>query len=51
MQKQKLKELQNKLDEVEDVFKEMPLAQRETVVTAIGYYMNQIEKFGRPSEN
>ena len=38
-------------NEAVGVFKEMPLHFRESVVKAIGYYMNHIEKFGRPGDN
>ena len=51
IQERRLAELESQLSEAIDIVSKLITAERELVVTKVGYYTNQIERFGRPGDN
>ena len=51
IQERRLAELESQLSESIDIVSKWTTTERELVVTKVGYYTNQIERFGRPGDN
>ena len=51
IQKQRLTALESQLDEAIDIVSKLTNAEKGFFVTKVGYYMDQVERFGRPGDN